>query len=372
MSRFRAALLREVALIRASRALLAAITVVPALSLLLVAAMLSRGSLGDLPIAIVDESHSPASRALASDMVAQGGLAIAEAPANEAEADLSLRSGKIWAYAVIPATFGDPAPAAEPVRIAVNAAYLSVGSTVERKLRRTVLGAFAGQVRDAAARRGLALDSESLPGIQVNLLFNPQSSLEFYLEALIQPAILHLIAACVGAFVVVREFRSGSLAQWAAETGGGAGAWAGKYLPYLAVLAWWGAIWMIWLVGIRGWRMDGSLSFAMAGQIALLAASLALSGAIAALTRQSGIAFSASALYAGSALAYSGGSLPIEGSAAPVVWWSEALPFTHYLRLQMDQFLGSPIAVDLPGLALLLAYAAFGFGLCTAATRSPR
>ena len=372
MSRFRAALLRELALIRASRALLTAITVAPALSLLMIAAMLSRGSLGDLPIAIVDESHSPASRTLAKDMVAQGGLAIAEAPANEAEADLLLRSGKVWAYAVIPATFGDPPPTPEPVRVSVNATYLSVGSTVEREMRRAVLGAFAGQVQAAAAQRGIALDRENLPGIQVNLLFNPQSSLEFYLEALIQPAILHLVAACVGAFVVASEFRGGSLARWAAETGGGASAWAGKYLPYLAALGWWGAMWMIWLVGIRGWRMEGSLAFAMTGQLALLAASLALSGAIAALTRQSGVAFSASALYAGSALAYSGGSLPIEGSAAPVVWWSQALPFTHYLRLQMDQFLGSPIAVDLPGLALLLVYAAAGFGLCLVATRARR
>lgn len=370
MSGFRTAFTREVGLIRASPALLAAITIVPALSLLLIVAMLSRGSLGDLPIAIVDKSHSPASRALVSDMVAQGGLTIAKAPANDAEADLLLRSGRIWAYAVIPATFGDPAPTAEPVRISVNATYLSVGSTVERKLRRSVLGAFSEQVRAAAAQRGLALDRESMPGIQVNLLFNPQSSLEFYLEALVQPAILHLIAACVGAFVVVSEFRGGSLAGWAAETGGGAGAWAGKYLPYVAVLGWWGAMWMIWLVGIRGWRMEGSLAFAMTGQVALLAASLALSGAIAALTRQSGIAFSASALYAGSALAYSGGSLPIEGAAAPVVWWSEALPFTHYLRLQMDQFIGSPIAVDLPGLALLLAYGVLGFGLCLVATRN--
>ncbi|RIV81597.1 ABC transporter permease [Aurantiacibacter xanthus] len=369
MNTFRAAFFRELTLIRSSRPLLAAVTILPALSLLLIAAMLSRGALGDLPIAIVDASHSPASRSLASDIVAQGGLVIAAAPATESEADALLRSGDIWAYAVIPETLGDTALGADPVRIDVNATYLSVGSIVERKMRRAVLGAFAQEVQDQVSRSGLAVDGDDLPGIQVNLLFNPQSSLEFYLEALIQPAILQLMAACVGVFVVVSEMREGSLARWVAETGGGIAAWAGKFLPYLAILSWWGAMWMIWLVGFREWRMEGSLLFAMLAQATLIAASLTLSGAIAALTRQSGIAFSASALYAGSALAYSGGSLPIEGSAAPVVWWSEALPFTHYLRIQMDQFLGSPIGVDLADLALLLAYFAAGLGLCLFATR---
>lgn len=370
MTPFRTAFFRELMLIRSSRPLLAAVTILPALSLLLIAAMLSRGALGDLPIAIVDDSHSSASRSLVSDMAAQGGLAIVSAPANESEADVLLRSGEIWAYAVIPATFGNIAPTADPVRISVNATYLSVGSTVERKMRRAVLGAFTKSVQSQVSQSGLTLEADDLPEIQVNLLFNPQSSLEFYLEALIQPAILHLIAACVGVFVVVSEIREGSLAQWVEETGGGIAAWAGKYLPYLAALSGWGAAWMIWLVGFREWRMEGSLLFAMIAQVTLLAASLTLSGAIAALTRQSGIAFSASALYAGSALAYSGGSLPIQGSAAPVLWWSEALPFTHYLRIQMDQFLGSPIAVDMADLALLLAYFASGLGLCMFATRN--
>ncbi|MFA7587687.1 MAG: ABC transporter permease, partial [Novosphingobium sp.] len=203
MTPFRTAFFRELMLIRSSRPLLAAVTILPALSLLLIAAMLSRGALGDLPIAIVDDSHSSASRSLVSDMAAQGGLAIVSAPANESEADVLLRSGEIWAYAVIPATFGNIAPTADPVRISVNATYLSVGSTVERKMRRAVLGAFTKSVQSQVSQSGLTLEADDLPEIQVNLLFNPQSSLEFYLEALIQPAILHLIAACVGVFVVV-------------------------------------------------------------------------------------------------------------------------------------------------------------------------
>ncbi len=373
MKRLSAALRRETRLIRSSRPLLAALLLVPALSLVLIAAMLSRGSLDRLPVALVDEANSPASRALASALTSQGGLAIARAPANEAEADVLLRSGTVWGYLVIPASYGATADGTPPpVRIAYNATYLSVGSLVERQMRRAVEGAFGELALARAAGLGADIPPDRLPQVQVKVLFNPQASLEWYLEALLHPAMLHLLAACLGAYVVSIEIRHASLLAWREETGGGVAAWTGKFFPHLAILSLWGAVWMIWLVGLKGWRMQGSLAFAYSGQVAMLAASLAISGAIAAATRRSGIAFSASALYAGSALAYSGGSLPTDGAALPVVWWSEALPFTHYLRLQMDQFLGSPLHVDLPAFLALLAYGAAGFAVCViAGRRSP-
>ena len=74
---------------------------------------------------------------------------------------------------------------------------------------------------------------------------------------------------------------------------------------------------MVWLVGFKGWRMEGSLLATFAAQIALIAASLALSFGFVAGARRDIFGYSLSALYAGSALAYSGGSLPIEG--APTV-----------------------------------------------------
>lgn len=368
MRLFRGALRRETRLIRSSRTLLAALLLIPALSLFLIAAMLSEGSLQRLPIALVDEAASTASRSLASALAGQGGLAIKAHPASEIEADALLRSGNVWGYVVIPGDCDGAATGApSPIRIAYNATYLSVGSMVERQMRRVVTGALAAEARDFAARRGLDLDPEGGPQLQVRVLFNPQASLEWYLQALLDPAMLHLLAACLGAYIVAFELRDGSLAAWRAETGGDAAAWLGKFLPYLAILSLWGAAWLIWLAGVRGWRMEGSLWFTLAAQIVLFAASLSLSGAIAALTRRSGFAFSASALYAGSALAYSGGSLPVNGAAAPVVMWSEALPFTHYLRLQMNQFLGAPLSVDLSGLLILVAYAGAGFGLCVVA-----
>ena len=147
---------------------------------------------------------------------------------------------------------------------------------------------------------------------------------------------------------------------------------AAKFTPYLLVMGAWGAAWLIWLVGVRGWRVQGSLAMIWLGQWMLFAASMALSGVLVALVRKPAFAFSATALYAGSALAYSGGSLPIDGAPSWVRVWSQSLPFTHYLTLQMDQFLGAPVARSVGGLCLLLAYAAVAFAGCVWLVRRDR
>ncbi len=134
------------------------------------------------------------------------------------------------------------------------------------------------------------------------------------------------------------------------------GALIGRLAPGVLAISCWGAVWIIWLVGFAGWKVLGSLALLLFAQCLLFAATASLSLFLLALTRDANTALSASAVYAGSALAYSGGTLPLTGGSAVARFWSEVLPFTHYLRLQMDQFIGAPALVALPELAVLLAY----------------
>ena len=355
MNAWRAAVWRELRFIRGSRVVLWALLAMPLASLVLMAAMLSRGALQSLPVAVVDEAGTPASRAVLQALASQPELRIAHAYASRAEADASLRDGHVWAYVAISPRFGELAPRSEvpTVLIRYNAAYLSVGSVLERVLLRAVQGASREVLQSAARAHGLQAWSQ--PQVQTSVLFNPQASFEWFLQALVQPAVLHLFAACLGVYALLRELQGASLAAWRQQTGGGVASLAGKAAPYLFVMALWGAAWLIWLVGLRGWRMPGSLWLVWLAQLVLFAASIGISFLLVALTRKPGLSFSATALYAGSALAYSGGSLPRQGAPAVVRGWSEALPFTHYLRLQMDQFLGTPWRHDLPALLWLCA-----------------
>jgi len=368
LARLGGAARREAGFIATSRVMLLALVVVPFCAIAIVAAMLSQGALQALPVAVVDNARTSESQALVRLLSGRPEVRIAAQPVSDAAAEAAMRRGQIWAFVSIPRGFGQLRAADEPIRLYYNAAYLSVGSTVERSLATALRGSIIAGIEDNAWRAGVLSDRAAIPQVQISVLFNPEASFEWYLQALIQPAMLHLLAACVGVYAMARELGGPdgrSLDAWRAETGGGAAALTGKLVPYLTVLSFWGAVWMVWLVGFKGWRMEGSLLATFAAQLALIAASLALSFGFVAGARRDVFGYSLSALYAGSALAYSGGSLPIEGAPTVARFWHQVLPFTHYLTAQMDQFLGAPARQAWGAALLLTGYAAAGLALAT-------
>jgi ABC-2 type transport system permease protein len=171
--------------------------------------------------------------------------------------------------------------------------------------------------------------------------------------------------ACAAVMGVGRELRGGSLADWSARMDGRLWpALAGKLTPYVAAFTFWGAVWIAWLCGWRGWGVEGSLLMLLAGQAALMAATAGISALLVTLTGDMDTSFSATAVYAGSAIAFSNGTLPLLHGPAFAQVWSAILPFTHDLRLQNQQMvLGSDAAASLGSLGVLLAVAAGTFAL---------
>ena len=349
MSAFSDAFFREVAHISRDRWDLALLFVMPALLLGLMAAMLLAGSPRDLPIGIVGPD-TPASRQVARAIDETDAVNVVARPANEAEALSLVRSGAIVAFLEWPGGEG------QPPRISYNASYLTAGSLAERGIASALSVVVLERALDARGASGLALVRANPPRLSVSLLGNPGASFEWYLQALVDPAILHLLVACATAMAMGRELKSGRLGEWAGAQGRLAASLAGKLTPYVLVACGWGALWMIWIAGVRGWAPEGSLLLVFAGQSLLYAATAAISALLVAATRETSTALAASAVYAGSALAYSGGSLPVGGASLFARGWSEALPFTHYLDLQMDQWLGAPASLALADLGLLSLY----------------
>jgi len=358
MSGFAAAWRREWAHLMRCRWDLAMVTLFPALAIVIVAAMLIQGVPRELPVAIVDQDQSAFSRAVVRSVAAAPSVTIAERPTDMQAAEALARSGKVWAILHIPkgASDGLARSKTPAIHIFYNASFLTIGASAASGLSGAVKDVIADRGMEALHARGLPAMRVHPPPVQVTILFNPQTSFEWYLQALIHPAVLHLLTACVAVMALGRELEGRSLARWKRETGGGLTALLGKFAPYLLFLALWAAVWMIWLLGVRGWTMGGSLMLTLAAQILLFAGTMAISVLLVVGVRKPSFAFSASALYAGSALAYSGGTLPLEGGSLFARGWSQALPFTHYLRLQMDQFLGTPLADAMPALLALGLY----------------
>lgn len=349
MSSFSRAFERELAHLARDRWDQALLFAMPLLLLGVLAAMLLAGAPRELPVAVVGPDTTRV-QALARAIDETEAVRVVAHPASEGEALSLVRRGTIVAFVEIPER------ATSPARVSYNAAYLSAGGIARRAIAGAVREGRLDAALDDRGLSGILVAQERPPPVSFALLGNPAASFEWYLQALVDPAVLHLLVACATAMAMGRRLEQRSLAAWARASGGIAGALVGKLLPYVAIVTAWGAVWMIWIAGARGWAPAGSLFLVLAGQALLYAATAALSALLVALSRDTSSALAASAVYAGSALAYSGGSLPVAGGSLFARGWSGALPFTHYLDLQMDQWLGAPPSVALGQLGLLSLY----------------
>ena len=356
MSPFRRALGRELRHLRHSRWDLVGLIVMPAILLFLVSAMLWHGAMRDVPLIVVNSDGSAASREMIRVLDASPMIHVTTYRTNEEQAVRDVRRDDAMGFIHLPAGLGEGLRTHRTpvVRVLYNASFLSAGMLLARGVEEAMQDAAPAIVAGQLSAHGLPPVRTRRIAVEATALGNPASSFEWYLGLLIYPAVLHLLTACVCALALGRELHDRSLAQWASESGGITPALVGKMLPYVVVVSLWGVVWLLYLTLGRGWRVDGSIALIVAAQTLFYAATAAISSLLIAATRETATALSASAVYAGSALAYSGATLPLNGAHLFARFWSNVLPLTHYVALQMGQISDlAPTAAISPALALL-------------------
>lgn len=340
----------------------------PLASLVLVWAIFSRGVAQDLPIAVLDEDHTPASRLFIRTLDATAGLRVTERHASLETAWAALRRGDVYAVALVPRDFARDLKRGRSPDLPAwyNAQFLPVANVLARDLQSATLG-FGGALE---ARTRLARgETRQIARVRLNpvtaqrtTLFNPQLNYGPFLVTALGAAILHIAAMLAAVRAVGRELRAGTLPEWLACAGGGRGrALAGKLaVPYFAHVVLGLAMLICWH-GVLGWPLRGSGLLLVAGLLALLAVYYALGAAVALVTRNYRLATSVAAFFTAPAVAFGGVTFPLESMPAPAWGWGRLLPLTSYLQLQIEQTArGAPVASSLPQLVALLAVAFAG------------
>ena len=345
----------EVSRILATRLDLLLLTLMPLVLLGSMAAMLWGGSPHDLRTVIVDRDGGSVARAIVRNIAANRALQIVGTTPSLDDAMAMIRREAAVAAVVIPRGVGTRNARGAPVEIFYQTVFLSTGALASTSLRVVISTTLADrQLRDAALG-GVAALHTPLPGVQVTLLGNPTASLEWYLGLLLGPAILHLLIAvtCVGSVGLLLDDKA--FAAFARRSPHPAATLIGRLTPHVAAGTMWTTVWLLWLTLARGYRAEGSLALIVAGALLLFVATAAVALLLLAATREVSTALSGAVIIAGSALAYSGTSLPITGAGLFPRIWSDLLPLTHFLTLQMDQVLGvsaAPVARAVSGLLL--------------------
>lgn len=350
---FRASAQREWRLLRQRRWDLAMVSWVPVLAVALIWWIFSAGLPNQLPIAVLDQDHSSLSRQLVRLLQATPGLRVLETEVDTAQAAQSVRRGDVYAVLEIPRDFSQIIKRGEAAQVTLshNAQLGTHSGLIQRDVRTAVATFSAGIEIAARNKRGASVVSarvamEPLRTSAITL-FNTALNYEQFLAAALIPAVLHILAMTAGAWAVGRELRDGTAEQWLAP---GASltqvlaALAGKLLLPVVSLSLTGALGLAWVTWGRGWQPTGSLAWVVLALFVFMALSAALGALAAALFRSLRTALSATGFITAPAFAFSGVGFPL--SAMPVLarWWAQAMPYTHYIRVQVEQLqMGAPL-----------------------------
>lgn len=346
---------------------LAMVTWVPLLGVALLWWIFSAGLPRHLAVGVVDDDHSSLSRQLVRMLDATPGVQITQHFTNAAEAERALRAVDVYAVVSIPRDFARTVKEGRAAQVTLlHNAQMSTHSGLLQRDVRTAVGTLSAGIEMAARnKRG-----ESAQAVYVSMepihtqmvaLFNVSSNYEQFLGAALIPALLHILAMTAGAWTVGRELRDRTLGEWLGAGGWvrTAGALAGKLaLPWISLTL----VGLLALVGItwgRGWHPPGNLWWVAAALALLIAVSITAGAALAGITRSLRTALSGAGFFAAPAFAFSGVAFPLAGMPGSARAWAEAMPFTHYIRLQIEQLqMGAPVATSVSTVvALILATA---------------
>ena len=337
---------REAAWLRHSRWDLAMISWVPLLAVAMLWWTFSAGLPNRLPIGVLDQDHSALSRQLLRFVHASPGLQVASAYSDSAEVTQALRRGDVYAVLSIPRDFAQSVKQGQAAQVTLlhNAQFGTHSSLIQRDVRTAVATLSAGVELAARNKRGEATLATrvSMEPIKTSLLtlFNPSLNYEQFLAAALIPALLHILAMTAGAWTVGRELRDRSMPAWLGDRpawGATGGALLGKLLWPLLGLGSVGALALLGLTWGRGWYPAGSLAWVLGALLVFLALSLAMGALASSATRSLRTALSATGFITAPAFAFGGVGFPLQSMPVPARLWAELLPYTHYIRLQMEQ-----------------------------------
>jgi ABC-2 type transport system permease protein len=198
-----------------------------------------------LPIALVDQDQTPASRRLVEAMTASASFRVKVALRDPAEVQTYFRRNQLKAALVIPRDFGRSLARGEPA----EAQLLLDGTdgTTTSIVLGYAIGISQAETRRLLEKSGLVLHAP-LEG-RVRVRFNPgMRSARFIVPGLIA-LILAIMAVMLTALTVAREWERGSMEQLFATPVRRLEVILGKLLPYVAI----GMVQVLLVVTVGAW-----------------------------------------------------------------------------------------------------------------------
>ncbi|MEG1833732.1 MAG: ABC transporter permease [Burkholderiaceae bacterium] len=359
-----ASLRRELRIVAARPWEIFAVVIAPLVWMGLTWAVLTGGLPTQLPVALVDEDNSAASRQVARAIGATRSAQLVPTESLPA-ARAALMAGKVYGVVYLPLNYEREMLRGGqlPVVLYLNEMYYPTAGALEKDARAAISAVMAERSASLAARAGggFAAGRIRVEALQADFtsLGNPALNYEAYLGATLLPGLLQLFAVMAFIGAIVRETREKTAADWLATAGGRFGpALIGKLIPFVALYLLLGAAYVAWVSGYAGWAPAGSTTLWVIATDLLVLSMLSIAVLFAALAPDWRMALTLGSLYVAPALPFSGFSYPLASMSESAQAFGHTLPITWYLQAQAQQWtLASPFSHSASTLAILAGFA---------------
>ena len=322
--------------------LLSCLTWVPIVLAFSIWWIFSQGIARDLPIGVVDLSHSQLSRQLVRELDATSTLTVEKHYQDVSQAKAALIESDIYAYVVIPYGFDKSIMRGEQPQVSTffNSQYILVGKLINSAVVQAqstfnaqidVMKTLASSNQTTLSAMGRAVPIRT----QLTPLFNLNTNYAQFLVSAAIPAIWQIVIVVSTIMILAANYRHFGLKSWLGDRPLYVLTQTLKcYIPLFMLQ---GIGFLIWFYQWLDWPMQGSFGILIIAQIFTTIACIIMGALFFFLTLDSARAMSFAGAYTAPSFAFMGITFPATDMNSLAQLWRNILPISHYIEVQVSQ-----------------------------------
>ena len=368
-------LFRECHRITSRRLYFGVCILLPLFCLFFMATIFGNGQMENIPIGIVDQDNTAASRTIARRIAATPTFRVTEHFTDEASARQALQRKKIYGYLSIPPQFEQKTVSGTGATLTYyyHYALLSVGSELMAAFETTLAPVALSPIVVQAEALGVGqeqIQTFLLP-VEANThpLYNPDMDYSIYLSQPFFFVLFQILILLVTVYTIGSEFKFGTTQEWmGAATPAGKDpanlrnadmltAVAGKLLPYTVMFSVIGILANYVLFGLMNIPFQGSLWLMNIVTVLFIMATQALAVLIFSIFPKIAYIISVVSMVGSLGATLSGVTFPVTAMYAPVHAASYLFPVRHFTEAaQAMIYFGAGFAYFWQSVAVLLVF----------------
>ncbi|WP_117235523.1 ABC transporter permease [Vibrio maerlii] len=324
------------------RWLIICLTIMPILLAVIIGSIFSAGTARDLPIGVVDLSHSAMSRTLSQSLDASATLKVSQSYSSLHDAKNAMIESHIYGVVVIPKHLDRDVYLGQTPQIDVfyNSQFILVGKLLNSAIQQTI-GTMSAQIGVAKELTSgdTALDGAKGQAVvvqtQISPLFNQTTNYAQFLVSAIVPALWQVFIVVGTILILNANLKQSNLNQW---IGTAPLTSISKTLsPYIPIFMTMGIGFLIWFYHVEQWLFSGDYLIVLLAQLLTTLACMIMGSLFFFLTLDPARAMSFAGAFTAPSFAFMGITFPTSDMGMLAQTWRSLLPISHYIEVQVSQ-----------------------------------